>query len=210
MKHQAVRLLAAVVFAIALAACEPMAEPQVAATVLPAETIAGLSVATAPTGSTWRGLAIAVESRCSDYEASDYSYPQSVEPQVAANLGGWWSPYDGATFTNQESDIEHIVARSEAHDSGLCATDADTRERFAEDLDNLTLATPALNRYQKGSKDAAEWQPQLNVCWFAGRVLAVRLEYGLTVDRSEAYALEGMLAGCRLEDVLRPTKPPEE
>ncbi len=92
MKHQAVRLLAAVVIAIALAACEPMAEPQVAATVLPAETIAGLSVATAPTGSTWRGLAIAVESRCSDYEASDYSYPQSVEPQVAANLGGYRIP----------------------------------------------------------------------------------------------------------------------
>ena len=178
-----------------------------AVTPLPEEAIVGLATAAAPTGAIWRGLAIAAESRCSDYESGDYSYPQSVEPQIAANLGGWWSPYDGTTFTNRESDIEHIVARSEAHDSGLCAADAATRSRFARDLDNLTLATAPLNRNEKRGYDAAEWQPKHNVCWFAGRVLAVRLEYGLTVDRSEAYALEGMLGGCSLQDVLRPVRP---
>ena len=45
--------------------------------------------------------------------------------------------------------IEHVVAVSEAHDSGLCAADAETRRRFAGDLDNLTLAVPHLNRYEK-------------------------------------------------------------
>ena len=41
-----------------------------------------------------------------------------------------------------ETDIEHIVATSEAHDSGLCAADRATRKQFAQDLRNLTLAPP--------------------------------------------------------------------
>ena len=53
----------------------------------------------------------------------------------------------------------------------------------------------------------AEWQPKHNLCWFAGRVLAVKLEYGLTVDPQEAAALEAMLEGCRIEHVLRPYRP---
>ncbi len=41
-------------------------------------------------------------------------------------------PYTGRWFANKrETDIEHIVARSEAHDSGLCAADEATRRRLA-------------------------------------------------------------------------------
>ena len=55
---------------------------------------------------------------------------------------GAWSPYDGTTFDSLgDSYIEHIVALSEAHESGLCAATAPVGERFAQDLDNLTLAT---------------------------------------------------------------------
>ena len=53
----------------------------------------------------------------------------------------------------------------------------------------------------------AEWQPKHNLCWFAGRVLAVKLEYGLTVNPQEAAALEAMLEGCSIEHVLRPYRP---
>ena len=119
----------------------------------------------------------------------------------------WWSPYDGNAFPNEGSDIEHIVAVSEAHDSGLCPADAETRRRFASDLDNLTLATPALNRYEKVARDAADWLPEHNRCWFAGRELAVKLEYWLSVDPQEAAALEAVLEGCRIEHVLRPYRP---
>ncbi len=71
------------------------------------------------TAQTWRDLRLAPESRCSPYEASDHAYPQSVEVQIIESLGGIWSPYTGRTFTSRsETDIEHIVARSEAHDSG--------------------------------------------------------------------------------------------
>ena len=62
------------------------------------------------------------------------------------------------------------------------------RERFARDLDNLTLATPALNRHQKGAKGATDWLPELNRCWFAETVIAVRQEYELTIDQLEVDA----------------------
>ena len=147
---------------------------------------------------TWRGLTVAPESRCSPYDKKrDYPYPQSVERDIVRELGAVYGPYTGTCFASTaETDIEHIVAASEAHDSGLCAADAATKTRFARDLRNLTLAAPAVNRYQKSGKDAAEWVPDLNRCWFAARVVEVRRAYGLTVDRREAAALERILAGC--------------
>lgn len=108
-----------------------------------------------------------------------------------------YGPYTGTCFTSTgETDIEHIVAVSEAHDSGLCARDRETRKRFASDLRNLTLAAPAVNRHQKSGRDAGEWIPERNRCWFAGRVVEVRRAYGLTIDRDEASSLERILAGC--------------
>ena len=53
-----------------------------------------------------------------------------------------------------------------------------------------------MNRHQKSGKDAGEWIPDRNRCWFAGRVLEVKRAYGLTVDRREAAALERILRGC--------------
>lgn len=88
------------------------------------------------------------------------------------------------------------MAASEAHDSGLCAADGATKARFARDLQNLTLASLRVNRHEKSGKDAAEWVPGRNACWFAGRVVEVKRAYGLTVDRREAAALESILSSC--------------
>lgn len=65
----------------------------------------------------------------------------------------------------------------------------------------MTLAAPAVNRYQKSGKDAAEWVPTRNRCWFAARVVEVRRAYALTVDRREAAALERILAGCETTEL---------
>ena len=153
---------------------------------------------------TWRGLDVAPEQRCSPYEASDYPYPQSVEPRIVAELGGKiYGPYTGRCFNSiRETDIEHMVARSEAHDSGLCAADAETRRSFARDLLNLTLAGPRVNRYQKRAHDAAGWLPTENKCWFAARVVKVRRKYGLTIDRREADALERVLSSCHSTEIV--------
>ena len=145
----------------------------------------------------WRGLTVAPEDRCSPYDADDYSYPQSVEDGIVRALGGIFSPYTCESFdSDTETDIEHIIARSEAHDSGLCSADNATRQEFARDPDNLTLASPTLNRQDKSGKDAAEWMPDQNRCWFAQTVVDVRLRYGLTIDQAEADALDAVLADC--------------
>ena len=72
------------------------------------------------------------------------------------------------------------------------------RRRFASDLLNLTLAAPEINRCGGGKcgRDAAEWQPGRNRCWFAGRVVTVKRKYRLAVDRREAEALDRILRRC--------------
>ena len=72
------------------------------------------------------------------------------------------TPKGGARALDSADGIEHIVAASEAHDSGLCARDQGTRARFAQDLRNLTLASPRVNRHEKSGKDAGEWIPVQN------------------------------------------------
>ena len=106
--------------------------------------------------------------------------------------GRVYGPHTGRHFASRrETDISHIVAISEAHDSGLCAADAGTRRRFASDLLNLTLAAPAVNRHSKSGKDAGEWLPRTNRCWFAARVVAVKRRYRLTVGRARGACLGG-------------------
>ena len=146
----------------------------------------------------WQGILIAEENRCSPYNSDDYSYSQSVEAEVVESMGGIiYSPYNGQYFeSTKETDIEHIVARSEAHDSGLCGASADVRSAFAEDVLNLTLASPSVNRHQKSDNDAAEWLPELNQCWYADRIVQVRQKFDLTIDQAEANVLEGILSGC--------------
>ena len=161
----------------------------------------------------WRGLTVAPEERCSEYNRKrDYRYPPSVEHEIVRRLGSIYSPYTGTCFSSiTETDIEHIIATSEAHDSGLCRRDRETRMRFSRDVRNLTLASPQLNRSQKQAKDAAQWIPERNRCWFATRVVEVRLAYGLTIDQREADALEQILSHCSSPEmepvVCHPTSP---
>ena len=144
------------------------------------------------------GIPIRAENRCTPYESDDYRYPQSLEAQIMAEMdGSFYSPYTGETFAwGEDVDIEHIVARSEAHDSGLCAADIFTRLAFASDPLNLTFASPAVNRDQKVAKDVAEWLPELNKCWYVNRVVAVKRRYGLSMDAREAEAALAVLEAC--------------
>ena len=166
--------------------------------------LAGGAMASMAEG-TWRGLVVAPEHRCSAYDSDDYRYAQSLEARIVAALGDIFSPYTGRCFDDaRQTDIEHIVARSEAHDSGLCAADVATRRRFAADLANLTLASPEVNRHQKGAKDAAAWLPARNRCWFASRIVDVRRKYDLTIDEREVEALEPLLATCKSAELMAP------
>ena len=156
---------------------------------------------------TWRGLVVAPEDRCEPYSADHYPYPQSVELKIIEGLGDRiYGPYTGTYFiARKQTDIEHIVARSGAHDSGLCGAGPGLKAEFAKDLLNLTLAAPHVNRCNAGGKcdsDAAEWLPDLNRCWFAARVIEVRRKYLLTIDREEADSLDGVLRDCPSTEIV--------
>ena len=166
-------------------------------------TVSTLNKANLIIGDYWRGLKIVPEHRCSPYNQEDYRYPQSLESKIFESIGKIYCPYTGCCFPSMRyTDIEHIVARSEAHDSGLCALDLHARRRFASDLDNLTLAEPRVNRHQKWHYDAAEWMPALNECWFANRIVEVRRMYNLTIDRREAESLESVLSSCSSTEMV--------
>ena len=158
------------------------------------------------TGDTFRGIPIRPEDRCSPYKSQDYPYSQSVEPDISIHQGGFFSPYSMRCFVSiRQTDIEHIVARSEAHDSGLCAATTEVRKNFAEDLLNLTHAAPFLNRRQKIAKDASEWLPSNNRCWYANTIVEVKRKYGLTVDEEEAAILSRILRNCPKVEIELPT-----
>lgn len=151
---------------------------------------------------TWRGLVVEKENRCSPYnKKTQYPYPQSVEDTIVDLMDGRvYGPYTGSYFkSDYETDIEHIVAASEGHDSGLCRASKQTRKNFATDQLNLTLASPEVNRCGAGGKcgfDAADWMPKQNKCWFANRIVLIKTKYSLSVDEREARALENVLSRC--------------
>lgn len=155
-------------------------------------------VANKASAETWQGLKVEPENRCTPYNSKEYPYPQSVELEIISSIGKIYGPYTGRCFADRyQTDIEHIVAKSEAHDSGLCAASLSERRNFASDVLNLTLASPEVNRHQKRGYDAAEWLPRLNRCWYAGKIIAVKQKYGLSVDRREAEALQQVLSQCQ-------------
>ena len=171
-------------------------------TVQPAAT---LYVGCSADAETWRGLRVCSERPRDGYDRDAFGTGySSLEDEIIAALpptmkenGQVYTPYSCIAFDITPSgtaatDIEHIVALAEAHDSGI---DDDRRRDIASDLDNLTIAHPTVNRSQKGARDAAEWMPTRHGAWFADRVIRVKLEYGLTVDTAERDALVALLAG---------------
>ncbi|HEU5036377.1 MAG TPA: HNH endonuclease family protein [Nocardioides sp.] len=114
--------------------------------------------------------------------------------------GEWFSWYDRETWTRaSDVDIDHLVPLKEAWDSGARAWDADTRERYANDLgDPRTLVAVTDNVNQsKGDRDVAEWLPDYGVCRYVRQWTAVKLRWGLTVDPDEKATLRQRARHCR-------------
>lgn len=132
----------------------------------------------------------------------------------SVTTGEWRSPYDGETWTQaSDVDIDHVVALREAWDSGAREWDDETRERYANDLDDprsLVAVTDNVNQ-SKSDRDVAEWLPELGVCTYVRHWVAVKLRWRLTVDRAERSALVGLARDCanrrlRYVPALRPTR----
>ena len=111
------------------------------------------------------------------------------------------SPYSGDTVDfdreNSTVDIDHVVALSDAWQTGAASWDEQTRREFANDPLNLIAVESSLNR-QKGDGDAATWLPPLKDyrCEYVARQIAVKDKYELWVKPAEADAMERVLGDC--------------
>ena len=127
-------------------------------TVQPAAT---LYVGCSADAETWRGLRVCSERPRDGYDRDAFGTGyRTLEDDIIAALpptmkanGQVYTPYSCIAFDITPSgtaatDIEHIVALAEAHDSGI---DDDRRRDIASDLDNLTIADLTVNRSQKGA-----------------------------------------------------------
>ena len=143
----------------------------------------------------FHGLVVEPEQRCSEYDPADYAYPATIEHRVWLTLGAPYSPYDNVVYPSLRStDVDHLVPRSEAHDSGLCKASRAVRHAFANDLLNLALASPHINRVEKRDRDIGEWVPTENQVWYAYRWLLVKQRYDLSIDERERDALNRILS----------------
>lgn len=148
------------------------------------------------------GVRIASENDCSDYRSIDYNHLPKLDVFKSEELGGIFGAYEDSCFDDySDVDIEHLIAKREAHDSGMCEADIQTKINFANDLENIALSSPSVNR-GKSTKDPADWLPENNQCWYVWQWLYVKRKYNMTIDQAEKNAIEAVLQNCSVNDLV--------
>ena len=94
-------------------------------------------------------------------------------------------------------DIDHVVALSNAWQTGAAYFDKSVRTQIANDPLNLLAVDSKLNR-QKGDGDAATWLPPNKSfrCEYVARQVAVKAKYKLWVTEPEKVAITKILSNC--------------
>ena len=113
-------------------------------------------------------------------------------------------PYSGETInflrgvaTSSEVQIDHVVALSNAWQTGAFKLTIEKRTALANDPLNLLAVKGRLNS-QKGDGDAATWlPPKKNYrCSYVARQVAVKYKYGLWLTAPEKAAILKLLKPC--------------
>ncbi len=113
-------------------------------------------------------------------------------------------PFSGETInfvrgnvSSMEVQIDHVVALSNAWQTGAFKLSIKERTAFANDPLNLLAVKGRLNS-QKGDGDAATWLPPLKSfrCDYVSRQIAVKLKYKLWFTTPEKAAMIRILKSC--------------
>lgn len=119
--------------------------------------------------------------------------------------GSFAEPYTGTAVTFAKArawdvQIDHVVALSNAWQTGAQQLDAATRRAFANDPLEL-LAVDGRTNLQKGDGDAATWLPPNRGFWcaYVARQVAVKARYHLWVTPPEHDAMARVLDRCPAE-----------
>ena len=113
-------------------------------------------------------------------------------------------PYSGENIdfvrgvgTSNAVQIDHVVALSNAWQTGAFKLTVEKRTAFANDPLNLLAVKGVLNS-QKGDGDAATWLPPKKSyrCAYVARQVAVKAKYGLWLTAPEKAAIEKIISTC--------------
>ena len=105
-------------------------------------------------------------------------------------------------ISSMEVQIDHVVALSNAWQTGAFKLSADQRKALSNDPLNLFAVKGRLNS-QKGDGDAATWLPPLKSfrCSYVAQQIAVKAKYSLWVTAPEKAAMVLILAKCPTQKV---------
>jgi hypothetical protein len=118
--------------------------------------------------------------------------------------GTLMDPYSGEKISfergvksSMDVQIDHVVALSNAWQTGAFKLTAEKRMALANDPMNLFAVKGRLNS-QKGDGDAATWLPPLKSirCAYVSQQIVVKAKYGLWVTPPEKAAMQSLLAKC--------------
>ena len=122
-------------------------------------------------------------------------------------------PYTGKTInftrgeqTSDDVQIDHVVALSNAWQTGAQLLTANERIALANDPLELLAVDGAANQ-AKGDGDAATWLPPNKPfrCQYVARQIAVKSKYKLWVTQAEADAMQRVLSSCPNQQLPSPT-----
>ena len=114
-------------------------------------------------------------------------------------------PYTGKTIefkrgkkTSSAVQIDHVVALSNAWQTGAQDLTAEQRRQLANDPENLLAADGPANQ-QKSDADASEWLPSNASyrCTYVARQVHVKAKYKLWVTADEKKVMERTLNSCK-------------
>ena len=105
-------------------------------------------------------------------------------------------------ISSMEVQIDHVVALSNAWQTGAFKLTLDQRKALSNDPLNLFAVKGRLNS-QKGDGDAATWLPPLKSfrCGYVAQQIAVKAKYSLWVTVPEKAAMVSILANCPTQKV---------
>lgn len=124
-------------------------------------------------------------------------------------------PYTGSVVaftrgqgTSERVQIDHVVALSNAWQTGAQQLSAERRAALANDPLNLLAVDGGANA-QKSDGDAATWLPKNRAfrCAYVARQVSVKAAYGLWVTPSEHDAIARVLTDCPNEPAPTPLSP---
>jgi hypothetical protein len=133
-------------------------------------------------------------------DLTDISYKAGTR-DCKVIAGQLLDPFSGKVITFSTTkvviDIDHVVALSNAWQTGAAYFDKALRTQIANDPLNLLAVDSKLNR-QKGDGDAATWLPPSKTfrCEYVARQVAVKVKYKLWVSEPEKVAITKILSSC--------------